>query len=508
MSSTCLGSVIDFTQIAYGLEVRCQNGLLRVELIGQTVRFWASRKTFGSDPSYSVVSKVRATTGWQELSDDIVLRIKTEHLRIEITRNETQINIWDVNNAPILIQGHIQFSEQKTIVVSKLHSEDAIYGGGLRNGTVNQRGRHLEFWNSNDPAPEMKGHRSMYTCIPFVTMHRPGVTYGMFYDTVAHADLACGNEAFGTENLLFESIDSDVKFYLIPGPSPAEVLDRYTDLTGRIELAPLWALHFGHSRYGIDTWEQLQHRVLRYRERGMPLSVVYLDLDYMVGNRPWTWNEATFGKIEEFLSWLHEKNIHVVLIIDPLIPELPNYHPFQELLNVDGFCKSPTGALARFNGYAGQSGLPDIFRPEVFNIIKKWFQLWSKKYGVSWWLDKTEPALCAETSEDAHRAGLDNDTLRKDAVVHSVGGVTVSHGLRHNAFGMRLAQAAHYGALKARPKKRPFIIVRSGCAGSQRFGWTWTGDNYSDEGSLANGLRQLITMGLSGWPLSPRIATL
>lgn len=49
-----------------------------------------------------------------------------------------------------------------------------------------------------------------------------------------------------------------------------------------------------------------------------------------------------------------------------------------------------------------------------------------------------------------------------------------------------------------RPDSRPFIISRSGWAGLQRYGWTWTGDTVSTWEALRQSIATLLGLGLSG----------
>jgi alpha-glucosidase len=67
----------------------------------------------------------------------------------------------------------------------------------------------------------------------------------------------------------------------------------------------------------------------------------------------------------------------------------------------------------------------------------------------------------------------------------------------HNTYGHLMAQATHEGLLKA-DGRRPFVLTRACCAGSQRYCSGWTGDNHSMWGHIQLSLVQMMNLGLSG----------
>ena len=67
-------------------------------------------------------------------------------------------------------------------------------------------------------------------------------------------------------------------------------------------------------------------------------------------------------------------------------------------------------------------------------------------------------------------------------------------------FGSPKAQATYEGLLGLRPGAAPFVLTRAGCAGTQRFAATWTGDNRSTWTHLRLALRLMLGLGLSCYP--------
>src|SRR4029077_130002 len=59
------------------------------------------------------------------------------------------------------------------------------------------------------------------------------------------------------------------------------------------------------------------------------------------------------------------------------------------------------------------------------------------------------------------------------------------------------ARATYDGLLKLRPDKSPFVLTRATYAGGQRYGITWTGDNFATWNHLSLATQMVLNLGLS-----------
>ena len=75
------------------------------------------------------------------------------------------------------------------------------------------------------------------------------------------------------------------------GPEISDVIERYTELTGRFQQPPEWALGLHQSKWGY-TGEEILNVARTYREKQIPLDVMHLDIDYMDGYRVFTWGDC------------------------------------------------------------------------------------------------------------------------------------------------------------------------------------------------------------------------
>ncbi len=370
--------------------------------------------------------------------------------------------------------------------VYKQHSAGAAYFGcGERTDSLNKVGTHQLFWNIDPPPGHTVLQNNLYVSIPFTLVVEDGLAWGFFLDnpTRVEFDLARENPACSW----FGAACGDLVYYVFCGPTPQAVLARYTELTGRTPLAPLWALGNGQSRFSYETADELRRVARTFRERGIPCDTLYLDIDMLDGYRVFTWDSERFPDPEGLLSELQEQGFHVVTIVDAGVKVDENYPLYLEGRERDLYCKTIMGHDYQNAVWPGICTFPDFTNPEA----REW---WGDQHGslldagvAGVWSDMNEPGLFIPL----------HSTMPAD-VVHPGGGETRLHVQVHNAYGSLMVQAAREGMLRLRPENRPFIISRAGYAGVQRHALIWTGDNSASWEHLAMSLPQVLNLGLSG----------
>src|SRR5690606_16259980 len=153
-----------------------------------------------------------------------------------------------------------------------------------------RRGRRFTFWNTDAYDPALGGYRPdqdpLYLSVPFFIGIREGAAYGLFTD-VAHRlvmDLAMTDASA----YRVESAGPSTEQYPFAGPSMAEVVRRYTGLTGRAPLPPRWALGYHQCRWGYSPAARLDDLAAQFRARGIPADALWLDIQHMRGYRSFT----------------------------------------------------------------------------------------------------------------------------------------------------------------------------------------------------------------------------
>jgi alpha-glucosidase len=370
-------------------------------------------------------------------------------------------------------------------LVKRREDGERFFGCGERTAGLEKTGSHQVFWNVDPPAGHTASFNNLYTSIPFVLSLRDGRAYGLLFDSTGRVEIDLAKA--DPDRVVYEAAGGDLVYYVFCGPAPRDVLDRYTALTGRTPMPPLWALGNQQSRWSYASADELRAVAAGFRERDIPCDALYLDIDYMDGYRVFTWDRERFPDPAGLIAELGEQGFRVVTITDPGVKVDERYAVYAEGRERGYFCLTRDGDEYRNVVWPGLCAFPDFTDPAV----REW---WGDHHRVlldegvaGVWCDMNEPALFVP----------EHATMPPD-VVHPGGGHARLHGEVHNAYGSFMAQAARAGLERLRPDARPFVISRAGYAGLQRDALHWTGDNSSWWEHLWMSMPQLQNLGLSG----------
>jgi len=379
----------------------------------------------------------------------------------------------------------------------KLPPDASVMGLGEKIGPLNKRGRRYTNWNTDNP------HHSpstdpIYQSHPFLLLRcSGGRSWGMFFHNTWRAVFDIGR---GTGDILEYAADGgDLDLYVLDGPHPADVVRRYTALTGRHYQPPLWALGFQQSRWSYLSRREVERIADEFRARRIPCDALYLDIDYMRGKRVFTVDGRRFPGFRGMVAGLLRRGFKTVVILDPGVKNERAYSVCRDGLRRDVFCRKSDGTHYVGHVWPGKCLFPDFLREDV----RRW---WGKLVSrvVSWgvagiWNDMNEPASwppgtppAGDPSADQYRGTFSRD------VVHGKSR-HIPHDEAHNVYGMCMARASFEG-WRGHSPRRPLIITRAGYAGVQRFSSVWTGDNNSWWEHLAMSLPMLQSMGVAGLP--------
>ncbi|MGY4530677.1 alpha-glucosidase [Thermostichus sp. OS-CIW-28] len=428
----------------------------------------------------------------QESSTQI--HLSTSQVQVQIDRDPLRFSFQDSQGQEFCadVSSGLTWGSDSIRLVKHLHPAEHIYGLGERAGLLNKRGRRYSHWTRD--CWNYDAHSdNLYQAIPFALFLRPNLCYGLFLHCTHWSQFDLGQ--IDPEQWAIEVRAPELDYYLIYGPTPALVLETYTQLTGRPPLPPLWALGYQQCRWSYASAAQVQTVAQQFRQRQIPCDVIYLDIDYMRGYRVFTWDPRRFPEPARLMAQLHEAGFRVVAIVDPGVKFEPeaDYAVFDEGLAQDFFIRRADGHL--FHGYVwpGKVLFPDFLRPGV----RQWWGSWQRvltQAGVDGiWNDMNEPALndrpfgdggqIVDISLDAPQGPPDEPT---------------THAEVHNLYGLLMTRASREGLEQLNPNRRPFVLTRSGFAGIQRWAAVWTGDNQSSWEHLEMSLPMLLNLGLSG----------
>jgi alpha-glucosidase len=367
---------------------------------------------------------------------------------------------------------------------------DVVYGLGERTGGLDKRGRAWTFWNTDAYDPSLGGWKPnqdpLYQSIPLEVHLDPGTSataFGLFTDVTRRMVIELGGDHDRVEVEGAAGIDQ----FLIPGPRIADVIDRYTQLTGRPAQLPRWALGFHQSRWGYANAGEIEQLAATFRALDIPVDALWLDIQHMRGFRSFTFDPQAFPDPAGMIGRLREQGIRVVAIEDPGIKIDPGWDVYDS--GAPHFLRDGDGAIYTGNAWPGPSAFPDFSSPAA----RTW---WSAQidrvlaHGVAGiWLDVNEPTTFPE--------GGGGNTVPDELIVDGDGEPTTMAAL-HNAYALFQARAT-YEAIAA-TGEQPFVLSRAGYAGIQRYAATWTGDTPSTWDGLQQTLPMLLGLGLSGMP--------
>jgi len=361
-------------------------------------------------------------------------------------------------------------------------------GLGEQPTSLGRNGSVFPLWNT-DRYGYRPGDMPIYSSIPFYVAIRDGVAHGALYDNPFRADFDFAARVQSSVSYMAEGgIDGgELRYYVIPGPGLDSVLARYTRLTGRTQLPPLWSLGYHQSRYSYYPDTMVENLAREFRRRDIPADVIHLDIHYMDGYRDFTFSPERFPHPKALLDELAGEGFKVVTIVDPGLKVDSAYSVYRDGMARHAYATLPDGSPYVGVVWPGKSVFPDFTRAAV----RDW---WGRQHSAlievgvrGVWNDMNEPA------------SFGGQTI-SDIVQFEGDGHPGTHLEYHNQYGTLMARAAFEGFRRLRPDRRPFIITRAGYAGVQRYATIWTGDNSSTWPHLRISLPMILGLGLSGIP--------
>jgi alpha-glucosidase len=420
-------------------------------------------------------------------------------LRVEVDAQPLRIRLVDRRGAVVALLCELAFSQDGGARVSLACAEgERFFGFGEKTGPLDKRGARLAMRNRDPESFEYAD--PLYVSIPFFLVHRPATgpgALGVLLEAFgpSHFDVASTRP----DRVAIESQSHGLDLALIPGPSPRDVIERFTARVGRTPLPPLWALGHHQSRWGYRTAKQVRKLAAEIRRRAMPTDVIHLDIDYMDGYRVFTWHPKRFPDPRGLLAGLAAQGLRVVTIVDPGVKVDTGYPVYADGRRLDVFCKRGDGTPFSLRVWPGEAALPDFNRADV----RAW---WAAQHrplldaGVAGiWNDMNEPAgwtsdlrigrMMIPLVKQDTRSLVQRDPER--------GSADVPHESVRNLYGLQHCRATR-DALESRSARRPFVLTRSGYTGVQRYAAVWTGDNASRWSHLRGSIPMLLNLSLSG----------
>ncbi|MGO4689754.1 alpha-xylosidase [Glaciibacter sp. 2TAF33] len=346
---------------------------------------------------------------------------------------------------------------------------ELVYGLGERFGPLVKNGQVVDIWNADGGTSSEQAYKN----VPFYLTNRG---YGVLVNHPGHVSYEVGSET--VERVQFSVPGESLEYYLIYGPSPKQILERYTALTGRPARVPAWTYGLWLSTSFTTNYDEetVTGFIDAMAERDLPLSVFHFDCFWMREFNwcDFEWDPRTFPDPEGMLGRLHAKNLHVCVWINPYIGQRSPL--FAEAAAAGYLVKRPNGDVWQWDLWQAGMGLVDFTNPDA----TAWYQGHLRRL-----LGQGVDAFKTDFGE---RIPLEVDYFDGS-----------SPERMHNYYTQLYNQAVFDVLEEVRGEGDAVLFARSATTGGQTMPVHWGGDNTSSYESMAETLRGGLSLGFSGF---------
>lgn len=425
-----------------------------------------------------------ATCKVELTEDEHCYRLQTRKLSLHVYKRDFRIELYDPDGRKITSSGGrtdnhfgIAFDSYPmgfvrdrrhrhwyAVNAFDLSHDESIYGLGEHFGPVNKVGETLRFW-INEGVGNSSGR--VYKTVPFYVSTRG---YGVFFNHTHPMTFWVGSKEKSKVQVAVE--EKRIDYYLFAG-SIREVLDRYTDLTGRAPVPPKYSFGTWMSRMSYLSQAEILDVADTLREMRFPADVIHMDVSWFKKDWQcdWQFDSTRFPDPAAMCRELHDQGFRFSLWQQPYV--LKGTAPWREARQSKLLAKNrvPFSFFGQF-----EAAPIDFTQPEA----------------VTWYQNRLLRPLL--------EAGV--DVIKTDfgeGIQPSMQFAGGSGHALHNVYPLLYNQAAFEITRDVHGEDNAMVWGRSAYAGSQRYPVQWSGDNACTFGSMQASLRGGLSYGLSGF---------
>jgi alpha-D-xyloside xylohydrolase len=346
---------------------------------------------------------------------------------------------------------------------------ETVYGLGERFTAFAKNGQVVDTWNADAGTASEQAYKS----IPFYLSSRG---YGVLVADPGKVSFEVASET--TSATQFSVEGQTLRFYVVDGPTPAGIIERYTALTGRPALPPAWSFGLWLSTSFTTDYDEktVNTFVGGMAERDIPLRVFHFDC-YWMREFNWTdlvWDARVFPEPEQMLRRLREFGLKISVWINPYIAQRSVL--FEEAREKGYLVRRADGGVWQWDMWQPGMALVDFTNPDA----RQWFA--GKLQGL---LDMGVDCFKTDFGE----------RIPTDVVWHDG---SDPQGM-HNYYTYLYNKAVFDLLRKRHGEPGALVFARSATVGAQQFPVHWGGDNTCTFESMAESLRGGLSLGLSGF---------
>ena len=350
----------------------------------------------------------------------------------------------------------------------KTYEGERFYGLGQHtHGCLDQKGCVIDL-----------EQRNTQVAIPFTLSSRG---YGFLWHNPAIGRVELGR---GATRWVAEAA-RQMDYWITIGENPAEIMERYTEATGRAPLLPAWAAGFWQCKLRYRTQEELLGVAREYKRRGLPLSVIVVDFFHWTRQGDWCFDPACWPDPAAMVRELDEMGVKLMVSVWPTVnPKSENFQAMSESGYLIGTKRGVGAHMFFLDTHEGKTHVCyyDATNPEARRFLWERVKENYHRYGIKlWWLDACEPEI-----KPPHHENL---------LYH------LGDGLEVGCLYPLLHQRGFYEGMRNEGEEEIITLCRSAWAGSQRYAAAvWSGDIASTFETLRAQVPAGLNIGLSGIP--------
>ena len=469
-----------------------------------------------AEESYSLVM-----TAWEDRMDDFLKGRRTRVeaadavlsdgdreaviegriLKVVVEKDPFRICVYDKEgtllHADIVDLAYMEDSNHRRIHTSEISPEDCFYGFGEKSGSFNKAQKFMSMSPKDAMGYNPRETDSLYKHIPFYIKLNRGTrkAVGYFYHNTCECDFDMGREKsnYWKPHSRYRTDGGDIDLFLIAGPSVRQVVERYTDLTGKSVMLPRYALgYLGSSMYYPELDNDCDDAILDFidttREEKIPVDGFQLSSGYCtvetdkgIKRCVFTWNKKRFKDPREFFAQMEKRGVTVSPNVKPGILLI---HPKLDEMKAKGMFIKASGSDEPGIGtwWGGKGVFADFTNPSTRTYWKEMLKENVLEYGTSSvWNDNCEYDSLVDKDCRCDFEGKGGTIGQLKSVMSNIMCHITDEAI-HETF----------------TNTRPYIVCRSGHCGIQRYAQTWAGDNLTCWDSLKYNIATILGMSLSG----------
>ena len=422
-------------------------------------------------------------------------------LKVVVEKDPFRICVYDKEgtllHADIVDLAYMEDSNHRRIHTSEISPEDCFYGFGEKSGDFNKAQKFMGMSPKDAMGYNPRETDSLYKHIPFYIKLNRGTrkAVGYFYHNTCECDFDMGREKsnYWKPHSRYRTDGGDIDLFLIAGPSVRQVVERYTDLTGKSAMLPRYALgYLGSSMYYPELDNDCDDAILDFidttREEKIPVDGFQLSSGYCtvetdkgIKRCVFTWNKKRFKDPREFFAQMEKRGVTVSPNVKPGILLI---HPKLDEMKAKGmFIKASDSDEPGIGTWWGGKGVfADFTNPSTRTYWKEMLKENVLEYGTSSvWNDNCEYDSLVDKDCRCDFEGKGGTIGQLKSVMSNIMCHITDEAI-HETF----------------TNTRPYIVCRSGHCGIQRYAQTWAGDNLTCWDSLKYNIATILGMSLSG----------